>query len=383
MRTPTLFRTASRCVSSLTVLSAIAFQCAGCWSSSESEITPDEEPKELTTDKDPLTTEVPEADLVRLSKKLYQVGMFTVARDSFSSLRDRYPLGAYSTFAEIKLADTFFFNREYNEAAKTYESFLKNYPGNSDSPYVKLQAARSHVASAKGGVRDRQPLERGLALYDEVIKEYPNSAYQKLAEAERAPVIKDLAAYDREIINFYAKLENDAAVKDREQRYKERWTERLATEASSENAQGDTPKGVALQNLSDVPVPAPIEPSQVAVLGASSPLGESAPPTTLVEGRVVVQSVRCQTEGVPFAMIELTQLPPSLSSLSTRPETVSPTDGFITVQGTNLTARQGFFDCFGAQDIEILGNGDLRIKTANTLTLTALESPPRLLVSGN
>lgn len=305
---------------------ALAILCSGCWSSSESETGPDMEPKELTTEKDPLTTEVPEADLVRLSKKLYQVGMFTVARDSFSSLRDRYPLGAYSTFAEVKLADTYFFNREYNEAAKSYETFLKNFPGNSDTPYVKLQAARSHIASAKGGGRDCQPLERGLALYDEVIKEYPNSAYQTLAESERTPVIKSLSEYDREIINFYAKLENEAAVKDREQRFNDCWTSRLATEASTQSE--ERPKGAPLKNLEQLSSPPPI----VLAQGESPAVATRDEGRLLVEGRVVVQSVRCQNTGVPFATIEITQIPPSLNNLLSRPETLEPTDETITIR---------------------------------------------------
>lgn len=185
------------------------------------------EAKELTTKKDEQNVGVPEAELVRLSKKLYQVRMYSISRDSLNSLKDRYPLGAYATFAEIKAADSYFFNGQYNEAAKSYESFLKNYPGHVDTPYVKLQAARSFVASARGGERDRQPLERGLILYDELIGEYPDLPHTTIARNERQPIIEQLAAYDAAIIEFYRKTGNEAAVREREQKYQERWAGRL------------------------------------------------------------------------------------------------------------------------------------------------------------
>jgi outer membrane protein assembly factor BamD len=185
------------------------------------------EAKELTTKKDEQNAGMPEAELVRLSKKLYQVRMYSLARDSLNSLKDRYPLGAYATFGEIKAADSYFFNGQFNEAAKSYESFLKNFPGHTDTPYVKLQAARSFVASARGGGRDRQPLERGLTIYDELAGEYPNTPYAALARSERQPIIEQLAEYDAEIIEFYRKTGNEAAVRDREQKYQERWASRL------------------------------------------------------------------------------------------------------------------------------------------------------------
>jgi len=210
-------------------LCALCLLPSGCSSSSDPE--PEPEAKELKTSKDSQETDAPEAELVQTSKKLYQIGMYTVARDSFASLKDRYPLGAYANFAEVKYADSFFFNREYNEAAKAYESIIKNYPASPDLPYIKLQAARSHVASARDAGRDRQPWERGLTIYSEIIAAYPGTDYSNLAKAERAKVIEELSAYDREIIEFYRREGNQAAVDAREARFKERWGS-LITEPS-------------------------------------------------------------------------------------------------------------------------------------------------------
>ena len=358
---------------------ALLLTLSGCWGSSDSEVEPDLEPKELTTKSDALTTEVPEFELVRLSKKLYQVGMYSVARDSFSSLKDRYPLGAYATFAEVKLADTYYFNREFNEAAKSYDSFLKNFPGHVNSPYVKLQAARSHIASSRGGGRDRQPLERGIALFDELIKEHPNTAYAQLARQERTPVVEQLASYDSEIIEFDRKLGNTAAVQDREQKFQARWGSQVKGSTPSEPSQAAHSQ-TALSGLSAV---APLEPSK-SLAEVSS---EAISPTTveasepLREGGIVVQSVTCRTEGIPFGAIELTQIPPALRDTETNPLVLQPEDGLLVISDLDLTARRAKFDCFSSEDLEISANGDLAIQSTKPLTVSVVENPPRIILS--
>ena len=356
----------------------------GCWGGSdvEPEPEPEAEAKELKADKDPLSTEVPEAELVALSKKLYQVGMYTVARDSLASLKDRYPLGAYAGFAEIKHADSFFFNREYNEAAKAYENFIKNYPGSPDLPYVKLQAARAHIASARDAGRDRQPWERGLTIYDELVSNYTGSAYSDIARSERSSVVQELAAYDREIIEFYRREGNQAAVEAREKRFQERWQARLTDSNITHSADGATPQK-PLNGLGEIAAPPPEvaedEPQASQIVEAQSRL-EGSSATPLLEGRIAIQSVQCRSDGIPFAVIELTRLPESVSE-SAEPIVIEPVEGQVLIEGLGLTARQEMWNCFGVEDLRLTPEGTIAVQTERGLSFTALNDPPRLLLS--
>jgi outer membrane assembly lipoprotein YfiO len=183
----------------------------------------------------------PEGDILAEAKQLYEAGMYSLARDKFQSIKDRFPLGAYGQFSELKVADCYYFNSEFNEAAKFYEGYLKSYPGSPDSPYIELQAARAHVHSAGGGTgRDRQPLERALAIYDGIVEKYTGSEYSFAAERERAPLVDQLAAYDRLIIDFYKQRGNTAAVEAREQLFSERWSRRLQM-AREQEREAETP----------------------------------------------------------------------------------------------------------------------------------------------
>lgn len=221
------------------VIAIVLSLCSAC-SSTTSEVSPDPDVKEIKP-KDAFEDEGgPESDLFAEGKRLYQAQMYSLARNSFESINDRFALGAYGNFAQVKLADTYYYNNEYNEAAKFYEGYLKSYPSSPDSPYVELQAARAHVHSANGTGRDRKPLERALGIYDEMVKKYAGTAYAVAAEHERGPLVEQLAAYDQLIINFYKQRENEAAVADREKLYRERWAHRLNI-AKTDEAAKDPP----------------------------------------------------------------------------------------------------------------------------------------------
>ncbi len=355
---------------------------SGCWGSSDPE--PEPEAKELRLDKDPLATEVPEAELTRLAKQLYQVGMYTVARDSFSSLKDRYPMGAYAAFAELKRADTFFFNSEFDSAAKSYEDYIKNYPGSPDVPYCKLQAARSHVASARTEGRDRQPWERALVIFDEITSTYPGTAYSAVVQQERLAVIRELSAYDREIIEFYRKEGNTAAVEDREKRFQARWGTR-STEVATEGS--PTSSGLALSTLPPVPASAPATesaattPSDGSHADAAALDGSTTSPSPLIEGRSVIQSVECKGDGKRFGVIEVSRVPEKLKPYDLDPLRIDPVEGVVDIPHLELTARQSRWDCFSSEDLEVTSEGNLKITSQHPISISVLHDPPRLLLS--
>lgn len=365
---------------------AIGSLLSGCFGSSDP--APEPEAKELRTEKDPLATEVPEAELTRLAKKLYQVGMYTVARDSLASLKDRYPLGAHASFAELKHADSFFFNHENDQAAKLYEDYLKNHPGSSEVPYVKLQAARSHVASARTSGRDRHPWERALVMYDDVVTSYSGTAYADVARIERIGVIRELSAYDREIIEFYRKNDNMPAVEERERRFKERWGARLSEVEQADSA----PSTLSQKRLRELPNLAfvAIPPTEAAFTDqllqrpasqGSDSQGIPAPEGPLIEGRIVVQAVHCTKDASPFATVELSRIPDRLAGYEGSSPSIVPTNGVVLLEGTKLAARQATFDCFASGDLEITSDGDLKLISEHPIIITVLQDPPRLLLS--
>jgi hypothetical protein len=64
-----------------------------------------------------------------------------------------------------------------------------------------------------------------------VAKSYPGTEYASVATSERVPVIEELAAYDREIIEYYRGQGNQAAVAERAKNYQKRWGSRLPADS--------------------------------------------------------------------------------------------------------------------------------------------------------
>ena len=350
-------------------------------SSTDNEATEEEQPaKELKSAGAALSTEAPEPELIRLSKRLYQSGMYSIAQDSLNSLKDRYPLGAYGSFAAIKAADAYYYNREFDKAGKNYEDFLKDYPGSADAPYVKLQAARSHLVSAQGTGRDRQPLERALALFDELISEFPGTPYAVIAASERTPALNDLISYDQFIIAFYEKRGNSAAVTARKKLFQERWGARM-------NAGELLPTSENIP-LKPFPATAPMElesenSQALADSLSDSPLGLAPPQATQEEINpelITIKSVACHTEEVPFAMLELSRFP-EIFSLGHVAETLHPTAGIVEVAGLLVRATQPAFNCFEENDLLITSTGVLQIRSTEPLILTTLDNPKRILLT--
>lgn len=350
-------------------------------SSTDNEATEEEQPaKELKSAGAALSTEAPEPELIRLSKRLYQSGMYSIAQDSLNSLKDRYPLGAYGSFAAIKAADAYYYNREFDKAGKNYEDFLKDYPGSADAPYVKLQAARSHLVSAQGTGRDRQPLERALALFDELISEFPGTPYAVIAASERTPALNDLISYDQFIIAFYEKRGNSAAVTARKKLFQERWGGRM-------NAGELLPTSENIP-LKPFPATAPMEleseNSQALADSLSDSSSDLAPPQATQEEinpeLITIKSVACHTEEVPFAMLELSRFP-EIFSLGHVAETLHPTAGIVEVAGLLVRATQPAFNCFEENDLLITSTGVLQIRSTEPLILTTLDNPKRILLT--
>jgi outer membrane assembly lipoprotein YfiO len=160
--------------------------------------------------------------------------MYTLARTPLQTLTTLGPQGAYHTFAQIKLADSYFFNGEHAQAAKLYDEFASTSPSSPELPYVLLQAARAYTLLARGAGRDRKPLERALQIYDTLATQNANSQYGAVAMRERAPLIEQLAAYDQGIIDFYRSVGNTAAVEVRQRAFDAQWGERLRSVHAAE-----------------------------------------------------------------------------------------------------------------------------------------------------
>lgn len=343
----------------------------GCSSAVDKNIDPPA--VELRPKTSALATEAPEGELANLSKRLYQASMYTVARDSLNSLKDRYPLGAYATLSELKYADSFYFNGEFAEAALQYEGFIRNHPGSAEAAYAKLQAARSQAHAAKSDGRDRIPWKRALTLYDELIQNHFNSPLAQTARAERKAVVNELQAYDREIIAFYKKVGNQQAVEARRKLFTKSW----ASRANSNNKESQRPGFTLRENLPTrtLPSPSPVwTPTRVNETSSTLESSNEA-------GTPSVQQISCSLTPAPYLVIELSELPPTLGSLRVTEQVVSRHNDKLRLDVLQVSSDTKAWNCLATNDVILGDDGVLEFDHPGTFVMMAIDHPPRLLVS--
>ncbi len=334
----------------------------------------DEEAKEIKSEDSAKLTDEPEAELVQTSKRVYQAKAYSAAQDSLVSLRDRYPLGAYGQWAAIKAADAFYYNSAMDKAAAAYEEFLKNFPGSVDTPYVKLQAARAHFASAQGIGRDRQPLERSLLLYDELEADYSHTPYGVAARSERTPVLDELTAYDQFIIDFYQRTGNPDAVKARQQMFKERWGSRMNA-GEFKNISEEIPLEPLPQ--ADLVTQANEAQAEAAVVAHE----REAEPAEIIEEEIsVVEGVQCDSSKIPYAVVQLSSFPAEYEPGSVIEE-LHPSNGVVEVPYLAARSGQPSYDCFGQGDLFVSQGGRISLRTSSSVILTTRATPSRIVLT--
>lgn len=349
-----------------------------------------DEPKEITeTKKDQesdVSVDTPEEELFKQGKRIYQAGLFSIARESFETLRSGYPLSPYVEFAEVKVADCHFEAGEYSAAATAYEEFVKNRPLSSSAPYMLYKAARSYQLSSSGVGRDSAPLEKSLQFYDSFLEKYPDSYYSIAARKFRSEVAESLAKHEQRIMAFYKKRNRPDALAAREKQFEEKWNPILEkTSFSDEPKSHDAPKGVAptspevqeaiSQDLQETEKAATV--SRVAT--KSTPKELTAFDTS---GKTRILRVQCTTTGARGVFIYLDKRIDDSIVQSPSVFSSNKDKNLITVNIPNAIAKEeSSSDCFETGDLTVTTEGKVQVRTAGDASVISLDNPPRVFVA--
>lgn len=138
----------------------------------------------------------------------YQRKNYEKAGEAFQNLKDRFPYNSYAIVAELKLADSYFLNKEYLLAATAYKEFEKLHPANEIIPYVIFQLGMCYFNQMPTIDRDQSYAFQAVQEFERLIKNYPRSEYVSQAEASLITAKKKLAAHEFYIGEFYFNQKN-------------------------------------------------------------------------------------------------------------------------------------------------------------------------------
>lgn len=329
--------------------------CSACSSKSK------DEPKELK--KDSLTnTDSSQEQLLANAKNYYVKDLKSVAVNSFTSLKNNFPLGPYSEFAEIKEADSRFFIHEFKEAAPLYEQFVKRHPASEIVPYALMMAGYAYQLTYSGLGRDTEPLENALKFYNRVDKQFPNSPYAFGVKKLKRKVIEQLAAHEDLIIQYYEKQQLDDAVAARENEYSNKWSKEIQ-EAKKEESE---------------------KLAQPVIIEAPQKLTPRAPiarprPQVIEKPRSVFSLVGCSKGMLVIRLADQATRDRLDVYLAKTGGTLTPTNGHIILPMTVDSDSGEVLSCFKGNDLS-LSDGKLDLKTDKTVTAITIDKPLRLII---
>lgn len=146
-----------------------------------------------------------ETVLLNTGLDYFNKGRYSLAAETFQKLKDRYPFSPYATLAELRMADSKFYNGDYEEAIPLYEEFEKLHPNNEAIPYVIFQIGMCHYKLMTTPNRDQTNTHKLIQTYDRLLKKFPNSPYSQEAQVLRAEARNELALHEISVAQWYLK----------------------------------------------------------------------------------------------------------------------------------------------------------------------------------
>jgi len=144
-------------------------------------------------------------ELADLGMEEFSKGNYSYAIGHFEKLKDWYPFSKLALLAEIKIADSHYLSKEYEEAVLAYEQFESLHPRNEKIPYVLYRIARCYYDRISTIDRDQTSTGNALHAFNRLLKQFPDSKYSRQSEAYIGKCLKSLAEHEFYVGRFYFK----------------------------------------------------------------------------------------------------------------------------------------------------------------------------------
>lgn len=144
-----------------------------------------------------------------MEKELYEE-----AAQAWEKVRDSFYSPELTTLAELKLAETYYLDERYAEAATAYRDFLNQYPGDPRRGTATYWLGMSYFQQILAVDRDQTSTRNALATFQDLLRLYPEERdTQEIRDLIRQ-CRERLAAHEIYVGRFYLRSKQfGAAVK--------------------------------------------------------------------------------------------------------------------------------------------------------------------------
>ena len=142
--------------------------------------------------------------LYKEAKILIKNKRYIMAMEKLNLLRTRYSYSIYAIRAELTIANVYFLQRDYKEAAAAYILFRDFHPKYKDMVYVVFRIADSFYEQAPSTHdRDLSPFIEAFKYYNEVAQKYSHTKYAQLAQKKIVKIQNMMDKKEKYIADFY------------------------------------------------------------------------------------------------------------------------------------------------------------------------------------
>lgn len=160
---------------------------------------------------------------------------YQIALDKLRSIKNRFPYSKFALEAQLRIADVFFMQESFPEAAATYEAFSDLHPKHERVPYALFRAAKSYYNDSPSRVeRDLTPAQKALTSYTEFLRRFPAAAEADEARKDVAAIRLTLAEKEMTIADFYNKRRHYDSAKTRYEKILALYPETAPAKAAQE-----------------------------------------------------------------------------------------------------------------------------------------------------
>jgi outer membrane protein assembly factor BamD len=143
--------------------------------------------------------------LIQEGLDAYQLKKYERATEAFQKIKDRFPYSQYAVLAELKLADSYYLNKDYELAATSYKEFERMHPTNEVVAYAVFMQGMSYFKQMPTIDRDQSKALLAVQEFDRFVKSHPQSEYVTQAKINRETAQKNIVAHEFYIGEFYLK----------------------------------------------------------------------------------------------------------------------------------------------------------------------------------
>jgi outer membrane protein assembly factor BamD len=143
-----------------------------------------------------------------IAREPYDDGNYEIAIAKLGEFKTRFPYSQFSANAELFIANSHFGLGQYDEAAATYEQFVKLHPKNEQIDFAMFRIGECYWAEAPDDIdRDQELTTKAITAWQRLIDQRPQSQYASKAkeflEVGRLRIARSLEF----IVKFYCKQE--------------------------------------------------------------------------------------------------------------------------------------------------------------------------------